>query len=716
MGAVYPEISLLFKKRLVSPSTLQANDSMLGVMMKMDKTFDRKISGPGECSFNVYLYETMELIDMYTKVRDTNSDEKKNWPHYQHILLEGHFLFCAKMALLVRADATNTCELEKYARLLGDSFGLLGRHQQIAPVPVWSEVIKYYVASTLTVSEIACALLPAHFFGDCSWTPVATEFLPAMLALVAVVQALIASQLSRPVPEFSDRLTFSDPVLPNIILRVFDAVAPTHLPGLILNSVPGYEGIYKRVRGLQLFSVSLAVQLLKNTPSNVWSEPQLAARAVATCVLLLGSGTCSRDFENKHVVTSTPVLIDSKTSVLLANSSVNEPSEEVILEVSALLRGRQDSIAQLGLEHPWLLFHRTMLDPLLPTSLKDNSILTPFAKFLSVYFSDILVNVCTRLPPAEFSFASRLTALLYSPPKSRADPRGGFAHVECFLLRHVANFPVTSPVQTTSITPDEIISSGVSDLKPPGSANTWGLAGQETALTHVVWLLLRHIACHAEWSCVPDKSMFFSFTRHEFLDFLPPCAGEYHPNVLLSLVHVLQSVLCNFVPQTTVHHVLNVIQTYCPDNIDVRQSLELLCFPVLGKMGDMFKILLSHYPQAILAFVKTYYPSHVAHKQTWGRALHILLNAVECFSGKSDTKHSDSPATDPSESIWLRANIDLDLLCVPETTPGVDGVGVQLWCPEARYLQTVVDVLSHIATFLGWCIGSDVIVEGVVTS
>ena len=219
----------------------------------------------GDQCFNVYALRTSSVETMVNELLDLGKEHAdSNWPYYNQILLEAHYLLRAKVAatqeIMAGAKYAQSPVLQgdfdKYLKMLQESYSLLGDHHKSHPSPPWTKVADFYSASCLKLSDIVARTVPAVFTAELGvLVNVTPDDLAAAQAALAVFRRVLFDK--RHHARINDTAT-----LANIILNVYWVVAFDELSSVILDSQ------------LTKYTPEFAINLLKKMPTatkEAWS-------------------------------------------------------------------------------------------------------------------------------------------------------------------------------------------------------------------------------------------------------------------------------------------------------------------------------------------------------------------------------------------------------------------------------------------------------------
>jgi hypothetical protein len=388
--AAPPDVSFLCQKFLFSPVGIDVAGRNVCVMVSerpQGGSLQRPLQrGSGnEPGFNLYALRTSSVETMVNELLELGLEfAESNWPYYNQILLEAHYLLRAKVAatqelMVGKASPVLKRDFEKYSKMLQTSYSLLGDHNKTHPSPSWGKVSDFYSASALKLSEIVARMVPGVFASQLGVRiAIGTDDLKAAQAALTIFRKVLFDK--RQAGRINDT-----PKLANIILNVYWMVGFEELSSVILDSQ------------LTQYTPEFAINLLKSMPPGL--KEDWAAVSPADSLGVYATAAAAHSFALGLLYL---MIGDMQTTL------------KRLSRVAAFLQKQ-------CIEKPHLLFEAALADPLLPEVCAGQAgggklggadlQMTALGRFLGDHAPAVLSEVLLGLG-SRISVASGIRALL----------------------------------------------------------------------------------------------------------------------------------------------------------------------------------------------------------------------------------------------------------------------------------------------------------------
>eukprot|EP00039_Didymoeca_costata_P001034 m.49128 g.49128 ORF g.49128 m.49128 type:complete len:1191 (+) comp10599_c0_seq1:214-3786(+) len=636
-----PDISLLYSKRLFSPEGISVWGPDVAILVKQseskesDKESLRRGIRNGERCFNVYMFRTQPIDVLCDELLEIGESYKQsNWPYYHQILLEGHYLLRAKVAVLLKSlylrknDVELKAKYRSYLKLLKQSHSLLGDHERAQRKPPWSRIAAHYAASDLMLSEILDRLVPASFRDNLGKRlALSDNDLEPGKASLTVFQEILFSK------EHEIRID-DTPKIANIVLNVFWLISFEDLPQVIISSL------------LTKYTPEFAILLLKALPKSLnelWNSKSTNTNAAGT-------------------ITS-------------SDSNEGAAAHGLALGLLYLRTGNQDAamkhlsnnakyIKEVCIARPQLLFIKELSESFLPMKLVSSEEFQPsrLCNFLRESFPQVLKEILICLGSMSLRSGKKASV------------------ATCIRAMVPKDDDINSANRMLAI---EMLST----LLPTVSVES---TGKTTCVTYLMYFLLLQLI--EEWKQGTTQGEDInvkevsSWDRPEWLNHIPPF-NDNPPRIsklAAATLRRLQGVIFQNVSSENAEAIYNIVIKSKETNFPGKLSLELLCLPAMGRVDEGQRMLLRVYPAALLGYSQSFLPKDDIER--WKSLQWSLLALVQ-----SRISDIDLP------SVSLEEDGDTgEVMSSAEITRNKPMLNNSI--SDDVYLETYKSMLNHVAT------------------
>lgn len=322
------DVSLFGKKNIFSPAAVEVGDRNVVVLVKhTEQKVDTLKRGTDahESNFNVYALRTCGLDDLFNMIVAVGEEYRGNWPYFYQVLLEAHQLLRAQVGALTRnrfiknqkGIEEHQSKFKKYTQLLRDSCVLLANHLVAKRDLDWQNLMLYFTASHLLLSEVVSKLIdrrPSLKNSEFQMTKLVDDDYNAANCIVGISKSYLFIDSYKPCID-------DTPALANLILRLFWHVNYFDLPRVIIRS------------HLSKYDAEVAIKLLKTIPPELRDEAferNEDELSLALCVLSLRLSNI--DLAAKYVIGLEDYVrnVCSEDPYFLFSSELNDDNFEVI--------------------------------------------------------------------------------------------------------------------------------------------------------------------------------------------------------------------------------------------------------------------------------------------------------------------------------------------------------------------------------------------------